>query len=60
MTDAEKEAVRHLAAALIAIEPHLSTPYPDDPRWTPWTRFVEPPLEYLYELAFPPRPQRDP
>lgn len=25
----------------ITLEPALSTPYPDDPRWTPWTRFGE-------------------
>lgn len=33
---------RHLNAALIAVKHHLDTPYPDDPRWTPWTRFVGP------------------
>lgn len=36
--------VRRLTAALIAVDSLLTKPYPDDPRWTPWTRFVEPAL----------------
>ncbi len=35
------EAGRGLTADLIAVKPHLDLRYPDDPRWTPWTRFVE-------------------
>lgn len=40
-------ARRRLTSALIAVEPLLAKPYPDDPRWTPWTRFVGPALKEL-------------
>jgi hypothetical protein len=36
-----KEEWTRLVTGLIAVSPHLSQPYPDDPRWTPWTRFLE-------------------
>lgn len=26
----------------IALSDRLDDPYPDDPRWTPWTRFAKP------------------
>jgi hypothetical protein len=42
---------REIAASLIAVKPHLDKPYPDDPRWTPWTRFIERTLERVDELA---------
>jgi hypothetical protein len=32
-----RELGRKIQAVIIAICP--DTPYPDDPRWTPWTRF---------------------
>ncbi|MFE7720112.1 hypothetical protein ACFU44_13845 [Nocardia rhizosphaerihabitans] len=40
-----------LDAALFAVKPHLDKPYPDDPRWTPWSRFVEP-REIMLRRAF--------
>ncbi|MFC8583321.1 hypothetical protein ACFUGD_01910 [Streptomyces sp. NPDC057217] len=40
-------AARRLSSALIAVAPLLDKPYPDDPRWTPWTRFVAPALRNL-------------
>ena len=27
--------------ALLTVKPSLDAPYPDDPRWTPWTRWGE-------------------
>jgi hypothetical protein len=42
-----RTARRRLTSALTAVESHLTTPYPDDPRWTPWTRFVQPALKGL-------------
>ena len=42
---------REIIASLIAVKPHLDAPYPDDPRWTPWTRFVERTLARVDELA---------
>ena len=32
---------RSIIADLLAVRGHLTTPYVDDPRWTPWSRFVE-------------------
>jgi hypothetical protein len=40
-----------LRAGLIVVEPLLTKPYPDDDRWTPWSRFVAPRLRML-EAAF--------
>lgn len=52
MTDTEKlELLRRkynrLNSGLLAIKPYLSEPYPDDQRWSPWTRFVEPRLKVM-------------
>lgn len=44
-----QEARRSVIAALITVHGFLDTPYPDDPRWTPWTRFIEPALRGLDE-----------
>lgn len=44
-----RQARRRMNSALIAVESHLTKPYPDDPRWTPWTRFVGPALQGLTE-----------
>lgn len=43
-------AWRGLRAGCIAVSSHLSEPYPDDERWTPWTRFVEPCLYRFDEV----------
>jgi hypothetical protein len=42
-----REKYRKLKAGLFAVKPHLDKPYPDDPRWSPWTRFVEPRLRMM-------------
>jgi hypothetical protein len=42
---------RDIIATLIAVKGHLDTPYPDDDRWTPWTRFVERALRDVDVLA---------
>lgn len=47
MSDDLRAASRRLWAGLMAVKPLLDQPYPDDPRWTPWTRFVEPRLADL-------------
>jgi hypothetical protein len=36
-----EKALHANKAAWLTLAPALSTPYPDDPRWTPWTRFGE-------------------
>ena len=28
--------------APVSVQYYLQTPYPDDPRWTPWTRWIHP------------------
>jgi len=43
------EASKKLRSGLFAVEPLINKPYPDDPRWTPYTRFVEP---YLLSLTY--------
>jgi hypothetical protein len=40
-----KEANRKVSSACIAVV--SNEPYPDDPRWTPWTRFIHPALTRL-------------
>jgi hypothetical protein len=50
-----RKASRRVTSALIAVEPRLTQPYPDDPRWTPWTRFVGPALKEL-QAALQPGP----
>lgn len=41
------EAAKGVEIALIAVAPTLEKPFDDDPRWSPWTRFVEPKLDKL-------------
>jgi hypothetical protein len=51
------EARRGIIAACIAVKGKLDAPYPDDNRWTPWQRFIEPALRRLDEaLAGPDTP----
>lgn len=47
-------AQRRVNSSLIAVESLLSKPYPDDPRWTPWTRFVQPALKKLHDALLSP------
>jgi hypothetical protein len=44
-----REAATKLRSGIFGIEPYLNKPFPDDPRWTPYTRFVEP---YLTNLTY--------
>jgi hypothetical protein len=51
-----REARATLIPSLIAVKGWLDRPYPDDARWTPWTRFIERALarfdeEYVAALA---------
>ena len=40
-----EDALRRVATTCIALSDLLDKPYPDDPRWTPYTRFVKPALQ---------------
>ncbi|MFJ8842973.1 hypothetical protein ACIRFF_08725 [Streptomyces cyaneofuscatus] len=54
MTDTEREladALHAIARAAIVVESTLKVPYPDDPRWSPWTRWMERPARAGYTLA---------
>jgi hypothetical protein len=47
MPDLSRDQMRAIDRALSATISHLiatadDTPYSDDPRWTPWTRFQKP------------------
>ena len=46
-----KEAWNDLVSSLIAVSPYLRQPYPDDARWTPWTRFVEHEMDRMDETV---------
>lgn len=35
----------------ITVKSHLDKPYPDDERWSPWTRWVERPAREAHNLA---------
>jgi len=50
-----RRARRRINSALIAVESLLTSPYPDDPRWTPWTRFVGPALRDLTHVLADPK-----
>ncbi|MEU1800842.1 hypothetical protein [Streptomyces sp. NPDC019937] len=51
--DRARTARRRVSSALVAVAPLLDQPYPDDPRWTPWTRFVRPAMAELREALTP-------
>jgi hypothetical protein len=47
------EAVAVLDACVksaLTVKPSLETPYEDDPRWTPWTRWLETPTRDAFDL----------
>lgn len=35
----------------LTVKPSLETPYRDDPRWTPWTRWLEPEARRAHDIA---------
>lgn len=56
MTDKEKldlvyKKFKKLHAGLFGVKFYLDKPFPDDDRWTPWTRFIEPYLKMM-SVAF--------
>lgn len=58
MTEDYAALLRQAADALVevgkkalVVQPVLSTPYPDAPGWTPWTRFLESPAREAYNLG---------
>jgi hypothetical protein len=59
MTEDEmRELLRQAAAALtevgkkaLVVKPTLDKPYPDEPSWTPWTRYLGEPARNAYNLG---------
>lgn len=45
------DVLRAVGKAAIVVHPALNTPYPDEPRWTPWTRWLEKPARRAYNLG---------
>lgn len=45
------EALMDCAKAAMTVQPTLTEPYPDDPRWSPWTRWMEPRARRAHDLA---------
>lgn len=44
------DALWALSKAVLAVEPCLTTPYPDAPEHTPWSRFIHPAARRAYDL----------
>jgi len=45
------EALWECSKAALTVKPDLDKPYRDDPRWSPWTRWVEPRARRAHDLA---------
>ena len=45
------DALWKCAKAALTVKPTLDQPYRDDPRWTPYTRWVERPSREAHDLA---------
>ena len=45
------DALWACAKAALTVKPTLDEPYPDDPRWTPYTRWVERPAHEAHDAA---------
>jgi hypothetical protein len=46
------KALSDVAQAALVVKGTLTKPYPDDPRWSPWTRFMYRPTERAFNLGF--------
>lgn len=44
-------ALKAVGKAALVVKPTLDKPYPDDPSWTPWTRFMDQPARDAYNLG---------
>lgn len=44
-------ALMDCATVALAVQSDLDQPYRDDPRWSPWTRWVEPRAQRAHDLA---------
>ncbi len=45
------EALMEFTKASLTVKPLLTQPYRDDPRWSPWTRWVDPRARRAHDLS---------
>jgi hypothetical protein len=45
------EVLMNCTKVAITVKPTLDKPYPDDPRWTPWTRWMERRAREAHDLS---------
>lgn len=55
LLEAAARALRSFALRSLTVRTSLDKPYPDDPRWSPWTRWLEPEARRAHDLAHPPQ-----
>mgnify|MGYP000439278058 CR=1 FL=1 len=46
-----RDAVKKVQFGVFAVMPYIDKPYPDDPRWTPYTRFIEDRLKHVEHIV---------
>lgn len=51
LLDRAARALREVGKRALTVKPSLDRPYPDEPAWTPWTRFLGPAANAAYNLA---------
>lgn len=44
------DTLRAVYTAGLTVQPTLDKPYPDDPRWTPWSRWMGQPCHDAHDL----------
>lgn len=45
------DALVEVGKKALVVKPTLDKPYPDQPEWTPWTRFLGEPARNAYNLG---------
>jgi hypothetical protein len=51
LLEAAARALRSFCLRSLTVKPDLEQPYRDDPRWSPWTRWVEPEARRAHDLS---------
>lgn len=51
LLDQAASALTTVGKKALVVKPTLDKPYPDDPSWTPWTRFLEEPAREAFNLG---------
>lgn len=48
---AAEQALTRASIAALTVKPSLDKPYSDDPRWTPWSRWMDRPAHEALDVA---------